>query len=716
MNDYLERIPLHLIRPSRWQARDAQFDVEALLELAQSIRDNGLINPVTVFEYVNGDGCTGYELVAGERRTRACMALALTSGELAGPHDLADYVGKLANMGIPGLRRSIYEELLKQRQATIAATIKDGSDLQRLHIMAVIENLDRAGLAPLEEARGYQALAEAYGWSQRELACRVHRSQGYIAQRLCLLYATPELQAAVNTRVLTLTTARALATVPAALQPRGGGGAGRAPHRPGGGGGARGRAGYPRGGGPGGGRPPPRPQSPATTREIEQRARQLTAFVDPQRWQPNPEHIYEPRQRNLLRLLQQAVAQASLTHPETGQRLIALPEHSYGGSNLLSRRPVALIRRSNEVLDVLHALRRGTDELTLEQLWQLLAGVACHTCASCIWQGAPANAAGPFRVPCSRLRGENVETCLEYVGSEDPPVLLLQDWELRRLLSGSPYGEQVRQDGSQEYLSSLETYLAALAWAKTHYAARQQLKQEQQDIRHIEELRVYWEWQQSAYTQHFQAHGCTKCRYYAPLNAAEGLPPCYLARDPIICGEAYRKGQVRAPEFALLCGENNILPRCEAFAYRDPPHLDMRKYAGFDFGEQHSIVLGWIANIVAREYSCSGLWGMLSWLDYGRGPEQQTTDKDVSRLLRWLDAQWDALGGAPAMALLLEMLLAENGCGQRCHGQRPNTLLNSDGRSQRWKLVGWNRRAEPPWDLHRWPENILKPWEKTDND
>src|SRR3989304_6003430 len=164
------------IVPPRGQPRAPVFDAPKLLELAKSIKDNGLINLPWVFETPTPDGESAhFELVAGERR----------GGGPGGRGRWAGGGGKAREGGV-----------------------KDGGG--------------GGGLAPLEEADALAALQEHTQWSQREMAKHIGKSQAYVAQRLSLRAAaqgSPALAEAVNTRVLNATHARAIASVPAALQP-----------------------------------------------------------------------------------------------------------------------------------------------------------------------------------------------------------------------------------------------------------------------------------------------------------------------------------------------------------------------------------------------------------------------------------------------------------------------------------------------------------------
>ena len=136
------QVPIETLRPNPLQPRQ-HFDEEELEELAQSIRSFGLIQPVVVRRLGPG----AFELIAGERRLRAC-----------------ERVG----------------------WKTIPAVVTEADEATQ-QVLALVENLQRRDLSAAEEARSYCGIMERTGWSQIELARRLGRSQGAIANKLRLL-------------------------------------------------------------------------------------------------------------------------------------------------------------------------------------------------------------------------------------------------------------------------------------------------------------------------------------------------------------------------------------------------------------------------------------------------------------------------------------------------------------------------------------------------
>lgn len=157
------------IEPNSGQPR-RHFDPEALQTLAESIRENGLLQPVVVRRGENGL----YQIIAGERRWRACRLAGLTE---------------------------------------IPTVILDADDLRAAQL-ALIENLQREDLNPIEEASGYQTLIETFGLTQEEAAQRVGRSRPAVANSLRLLALSQDLRAMVEQGRLSAGHARALLAIP----------------------------------------------------------------------------------------------------------------------------------------------------------------------------------------------------------------------------------------------------------------------------------------------------------------------------------------------------------------------------------------------------------------------------------------------------------------------------------------------------------------------
>lgn len=162
-------LPIASIRPNPYQPRKT-FKPEELAELEASLKANGLLQPVTVRPAPSG---LGYELVAGERRFRAATRLGWTE---------------------------------------IPAIIKVLDD-KTLLTLALVENLQRADLNPMEEAEGYQQLMDDFGLTQAEVAEAVGKDRSTVANLLRLLSLPGGVQTLVRNGTLSLGHAKALLTV-----------------------------------------------------------------------------------------------------------------------------------------------------------------------------------------------------------------------------------------------------------------------------------------------------------------------------------------------------------------------------------------------------------------------------------------------------------------------------------------------------------------------
>lgn len=165
----LVQLPIGAIRPSRRQPR-RRFDTESVSELAESIRVQGVVQPVLV----RADAAGGYELIAGERRWRAARSAGL---------------------------------------ATIPAILRQAEDRDAL-LLALVENVAREDLSPVEEARAYTALIDEFEFSLGDVAERVGRSKPAVSNRLRLLELPEDVLALVERGQLTEGHARAILAVP----------------------------------------------------------------------------------------------------------------------------------------------------------------------------------------------------------------------------------------------------------------------------------------------------------------------------------------------------------------------------------------------------------------------------------------------------------------------------------------------------------------------
>ena len=157
-------IPLSEIRSNPYQPRKT-FDEDALNELAESIKEYGIVEPIIVKKSIKG-----YEIVAGERRTKAAKIAGLT---------------------------------------TIPAIVKDFTD-DEMQEIALLENIQREDLNPIEEAEGISAIISARGLTQEEFAKKFGKSRSYITNLLGILKLPEEVKEMVKDKSISMSHARSL--------------------------------------------------------------------------------------------------------------------------------------------------------------------------------------------------------------------------------------------------------------------------------------------------------------------------------------------------------------------------------------------------------------------------------------------------------------------------------------------------------------------------
>ena len=163
------KVKLLDIEPNREQPRK-QFDEDALAELSDSIAQHGVLQPLLVRPMTDG----GYQLVAGERRWRASRMAGLTE---------------------------------------VPVVIRDLTDAQVAEL-ALVENLQRENLNPLEEANGYKELSDKFGYTQEKISEIVGKSRPSIANALRLLNLPEDVQEMVSNGSLSMGHARAILSLP----------------------------------------------------------------------------------------------------------------------------------------------------------------------------------------------------------------------------------------------------------------------------------------------------------------------------------------------------------------------------------------------------------------------------------------------------------------------------------------------------------------------
>jgi ParB family chromosome partitioning protein len=170
--DFIQRIPVRQIRPNPYQPR-REFRSDDLSELEASLKTTGLLQPITVRKL----GSESYELVVGERRLRAAAKIGWTE---------------------------------------IPAVVKESKDVDErtLLTLALVENLQRADLNPLEEAQGYKRLTDEFGLTQQQVADAVGKDRSTIANFLRVLSLPAAVREMLSEGLITLGHARALLALP----------------------------------------------------------------------------------------------------------------------------------------------------------------------------------------------------------------------------------------------------------------------------------------------------------------------------------------------------------------------------------------------------------------------------------------------------------------------------------------------------------------------
>jgi ParB family transcriptional regulator, chromosome partitioning protein len=165
----IQQLDVDLIAPNPDQPRK-HFAADALEELAESIAQHGVLQPLIVTRDVSASGAVSYRLIAGERRLQAARRAGL---------------------------------------ARVPAVVREAQANQRLEL-ALVENLQRADLAPLEEAEAFRRLTDEFGLTQEEVGRRVGRGRVAVANALRLMGLPAEIKASLSAGEISAGHARAL--------------------------------------------------------------------------------------------------------------------------------------------------------------------------------------------------------------------------------------------------------------------------------------------------------------------------------------------------------------------------------------------------------------------------------------------------------------------------------------------------------------------------
>jgi len=667
--------PLDELVPSRWQPRQC-FDPESLLQLACSIQEQGVLTPILVWHNEDGE----VELLAGERRTRASVALALASHSAAwiAEHgdDLEKAVCHVARHGWMQLAADLRQDLAG---VTLPAVVLDGLDRQQLHQIVVVENIQHEHLTPVEEAHALKDLQEENDYSQRQIAGAVGRSQGWVQQRLALLDAAAGIQERVNTGVFTVTHARALAPLPAAVQEQIADQVERLMEATG--------------------------DTAATTRKVQAFASQAKEFLNPGRWEPNGSEPLTPETRNLRALLAHLLR--STDEAALAEIIVPLKEAGDLGRKPQSADEITLTRILAHFAPGLSRWSRP------DEVWRRLA-TDDFDCTACLWQtilGKMPAVEAELPTGCRQLDGEPAHTCLYHVRQGDPrwPALLPVHHRIgNNLPDDQPGLRRLDENDRGLRFATPDAFPILYQDALDRQRERERRQVRQRNRGYLKTMRQFQDLQTDPATyldlDHVQAHACRRCVWQRPGGGSDGVE-CHYAAEPRQSRSGWNRGTPEAPAYGLLVRRNGLtVPRCGEFVARDPLAL-----LGAEPGRialPRDAVLDWFHHLLKREntsYHTTVLPRFLPWLIRpGDGLE---------RRLKRIQDLWQALDAVTSdaqIARLLSVLVSEaNAAGNY---RMPMRLMNpTTGEVEEWAAVTWRDivSRRPP---YAYPKDWPQPW------
>lgn len=652
MRDEIFHIGVERVRPGQWQPRDReQITDESVAELAADIKRRGVLSPLLATPIEGVDGPMEVELIAGERRWRA----ARMAGELSVPVRLV--------FGTP----------------------------DELHEMAIVDNLQREDLTLMEEARALQMLIDLHGYSQRELARRLSKSQGWVQQRLALPGLSSKVQEMVNTRVFSLAHARALSALPEAVQEV------AAEHLD-------------------------QVQAsgvPLTSRQIQNLGRKVRKFLDPARFEGAEGRVMDPELRNGVIALRHLLR--TLPEEQIGKAVGRLLEARPGSEEqgLLGRKE---LRRSDT--DSLLSLLMNPGEWRgfayySKPVWPDEVAIAMgRTCLGCVFVGheGPKLPYSNWRSPCARWRElETAPVSCAMCTLESDAVVIPNAWEFKEIEDAV-----IREDGDFPYVESVSEYVRLVEEAGRRQREHKVNKKADERNEHHEWLvafRTRCEEALGLDVEHFQAQWCGRC--------ARGQGDCDLMAKPI--GNSWeRRPYLSAMVEIEECEDNDgkpyrmagrVVPRCELFQFVSVPILHQIGWLMFskEKRERRDTVIRWLRAMVrgvTRQGNGSlGVWSPLRWLPYKRARDKHY---DREKLLSYVLANWNKWGDAQ-VGTLLNVAASECVAANR-QGRRPVfALYNPEtGVEEHWACVRWEASTgeKPGWGSN-WPDDIEWPFLKS---
>lgn len=648
-------IPLTEIRPGRYQPRQ-QFEPGQLLELATSIRADGLLDPPIV--WLNEQ--SAYELIGGERRWRAYIALALANSPAVGSLEAAIEVA--SNGDILGTVKRLGEYL---RAYTMPVSVRETPD-EAQRRLAIVHNIQRADLSPIEEARALGELRQAEKLSIRKLAEMVGKSKSWVEDRLKLLDLAPAVVSQVGQEGgLDLSVLREISRwIPELAQP------------------ALAEA------------LAKRATRGATSQELVRLVGEIGRWADVERWIPAEGEVMLPAQYNRLWAIRTALVE--LPPVKLASAALTLAGNGLAWrDNYLVEKPAKVASSSWATDKILGALGSKYETVADERGW---------TCKSChlaplreklgeLFEG------GMYSLPCDRLKeyARAATRCESYIGPLQPVVVEVGSSIATLVPEDSPTrAVSLKRADNFYYTESWQEYVALYHEAREASARQVQARAEEKKFAHLAPMESYWQAQQGETVfelEHFQAHACRKCEHFIQGTTPSRAVPCAWANNP-----KTKAGQPVAPEYAIMVDQAGaMVPRCSEFRYSEMPAIQRPIVAGFAVPDRE-LVLRWLNWLTTRNSNENrGLFGPLAWLpEYRAGQSRRKLD---------LPAIWEKIGDDDVMMILLDIAVTEARASQWA-----NDLILRDnlGRVTEWKAIAWKawERRDLPYGWGDWP----KPW------
>jgi len=610
------------IRPGPYQCR-IDFNSDRLAELAGSIAEHGLIYPVLVTDREEENVGDGFYLLSGERRWRAAK--------------------------IAGLEE-------------IPATLVEGSPAE-LHELSVLDNLQREQLSPVEEGHAFARLMEAYGYSVTEVAVKLRKSPGYIADRLRLLDLSEEAGALANSQEIPQRTLRDVAGLPSEVQAA--------------------ALSYLQEG--------PNWDRLPTTRQATNICKALMAFLSPEHWTIPLDEVITPSKRNIIKLIGALVAKADLK--DCGPRLLRLRKLSDYGPNTLAGAPLTM--RDPEYQLILHALTGRV--WSVDEAWRRLTNLEDWCCLACRFgeltpEECEVKEPAGVMFYCPRPLDVQGKACRGYIGPGDPVVIPVGRWEDEdafRAAAGD--GELKQAPGVGFYATDVKLYAGLYQGACKAKPRLARARAKKGRAQHIAPLQQYAQMlleDPRLASSHPMAHHCQKCA--RACDKQDGYDLCgYLEKPLKATYTNASEAQTRAPKFGLLVSsDGEMIPRCEFFHYRPKAEPPTPRATGFRLPDP-AVALGWIDQICkfpgVVDHSAT-LPGVLAWLPYSR-PRDKSWDR--KKMLSYLRRSWDRYGDE-GIAWLIGAALQESRMRTVQRRGRKITLPNPvSGLLEDWASVSW---------------------------